>query len=158
MTIASLPPLRPGELDAMEVALDEARMAAAAGEVPVGAALLVDGMVRVRGANRMRADHDATSHAELLVLREAALLLGDAALRDSTLVVSLEPCAMCAGAIVLARVGRLVFGAWDDKAGMCGSVGDVVRHARLNHRPEVQGGVLAERSRELLREFFHARR
>ncbi|MES2524725.1 MAG: nucleoside deaminase [Gemmatimonadota bacterium] len=154
----TLSPLRPGELDAMEVALDEARLAGAAGEVPVGAALLVEGAVRVRAGNRMRGDHDATSHAELLVLREAALLLGDAALRESTLVVSLEPCAMCAGAIVLARVGRLVFGAWDDKAGMCGSVGDLVRHPRLNHQPEVQGGVLAEESAALLRDFFAARR
>ena len=151
-------PLRDGELAAMRQALDEARAASDAGEVPVGAVLLLDGVVRLSARNRMRADGDATSHAETIVLREAAAQLGIAALRESTLVVSMEPCAMCAGAIVLARIRRLVFGAWDDRAGMCGSVGDIVRHPRLNHRPEVQGGVLAEESAALLRQFFAERR
>jgi tRNA(adenine34) deaminase len=151
-------PLRHGELAAMRLALDEARAAGEAGEVPVGAVLLLDGEVRAVARNRMRANGDATSHAEVLVLRDAAALLGAAALREGTLVVSMEPCAMCAGAIVLARVRRLVFGAWDDRAGMCGSVGDIVRHPRLNHRPEVKGGVLAAESAALLRQFFAERR
>jgi tRNA(adenine34) deaminase len=106
----------------------------------------------------MRRDADATSHAELLALRNAVRELGDRALADCTLVVTLEPCAMCAGAIVLARVGALVFGAWDEKAGMCGSVGDLVRHPRLNHRPQVRGGVLEQESAALLQEFFARRR
>jgi len=143
---------------AMQQALEEARAAARAGEVPVGAVVVRDGVVVARAQNRMVRDGDATSHAELLALRDAARLLGDARLTECTLVVTLEPCAMCAGAIVLARVGALVFGAWDDKAGMCGSVGDVVRHPRLNHRPEVRGGVMAQESGALLREFFTRRR
>ena len=151
-------PLRDGELGAMRMALEEARAAGEAGEVPVGAVVLLDGVVRARARNRMRADGDPTAHAETIVLREAATLLGVSELRNATLVVSMEPCAMCAGAIVLARVRRLVFGAWDDRAGMCGSVGDIVRHPRLNHRPEVQGGVLAGESAELLRAFFALRR
>jgi tRNA(adenine34) deaminase len=151
-------PLRDGEAEAMQMALREARAAGEAGDVPVGAALLLDGVVRATARNRMRVDGDATSHAELLVLREVAAMLGGDALRAATLVVTLEPCAMCAGAVVLSRVRRLVFGAWDDKAGMCGSVGDVVRHPRLNHRPEVQAGVMAAESAALLREFFGARR
>ena len=142
----------------MQQALEEARAAARAGEVPVGAVVVRDGVVVARAQNRMVRDGDATSHAELLALRDAARLLGDARLTECTLVVTLEPCAMCAGAIVLARVGALVFGAWDDKAGMCGSVGDVVRHPRLNHRPEVRGGVMAQESGALLREFFTRRR
>jgi len=143
---------------AMQQALEEARAAARAGEVPVGAVVVRDGVIVARAQNRMMRDGDATSHAELLALRDAARLLGDARLTECTLVVTLEPCAMCAGAIVLARVGALVFGAWDDKAGMCGSVGDVVRHPRLNHRPEVRGGVMAQESGALLREFFTRRR
>jgi tRNA(adenine34) deaminase len=151
-------PLRPGEIEAMGAALQEARAAGEAGDVPVGAVLLLDGIVRTRARNRMRADGDATSHAELLLLRDGAAMLGADALRAATLLVTLEPCAMCAGAIVLARVRRLVFGAWDDKAGMCGSAGDVIRHPRLNHRPEARGGVLADESAALLREFFTRRR
>ncbi|WP_373063572.1 tRNA adenosine(34) deaminase TadA [Gemmatimonas sp.] len=142
----------------MQQALEQARAAALAGEVPVGAVVVRDGVVVARAQNRMVRDGDATSHAEVLALREAARVLGDARLTECALVVTLEPCAMCAGAIVLARVGSLVFGAWDDKAGMCGSVGDVVRHPRLNHRPEVRGGVMAEESTALLREFFASRR
>jgi tRNA(adenine34) deaminase len=139
-------------------ALAEARSAAGAGEVPVGAVVVRDDAVVARAQNRMTRDGDATAHAEVLALREAARALGEARLGECTLVVTLEPCAMCAGAIVLARVGRLVFGAWDDKAGMCGSVGDIVRHPRLNHRPEVRGGVAAEAAAALLRDFFVARR
>ena len=151
-------PLRDGELSAMRLALSEARAAGEAGEVPVGAVVLLDGVVRASARNRMRTDGDPTAHAETIVLRDAAALLGVPLLREATLVVSMEPCAMCAGAIVLARVRRLVFGAWDDRAGMCGSVGDIVRHPKLNHRPEVQGGVLAEDSAALLRAFFAERR
>jgi tRNA(adenine34) deaminase len=152
------PPLRAGEHEAMLLALDEARAAALAGEVPVGAVMLVDGVVVARAQNRMQRDADATSHAELLAIREASRIVGESRLLAGTLVVTLEPCAMCAGAIVLARVGRLVFGAWDPKAGMCGSVGDLVRHPRLNHAPEVQGGVLEVEAGALLREFFAGRR
>ncbi|MCC6241377.1 MAG: nucleoside deaminase [Gemmatimonadaceae bacterium] len=142
----------------MSAAVAEAHEAALAGEVPVGAVLLQRGEIVARANNRMRRDGDATSHAELLVLRDGMQQLGEARLRECTLVVTLEPCAMCAGAIVLARVARVVFGAWDDKAGMCGSVGDVVRHPKLNHHPEVVGGVQAETSAQMLRAFFEAKR
>jgi tRNA(adenine34) deaminase len=149
----------PPEVDAaMDLALAEARAAALAGEVPVGAVVLCGSEVVARSQNRMVRDGDATAHAEVLALREAARVLGDARLLECTLVVTLEPCAMCAGAIVLARVGTLVFGAWDDKAGMCGSVGDVVRHPKLNHHPQVRGGVQEAESRAILRVFFAARR
>lgn len=151
-------PLRPGEAEAMQAALGEAQAAALAGEVPVGAVVVREARIIARAQNRMRRDGDGTSHAELLALRDAATIVGEAGLTDCTLVVTLEPCAMCAGAIVLARVGRLVFGAWDDKAGMCGSIGDIVRHPRLNHRPEVQGGVQQVASSTLLRDFFSQRR
>lgn len=142
----------------MDLALAEARAAALAGEVPVGAVVLCGNEVVARSQNRMVRDGDATSHAELLALREAARVLGEARLLECTLVVTLEPCAMCAGAIVLARVGALVFAAWDEKAGMCGSVGDVVRHSKLNHRPQVRGGVRAAESGAILKAFFAARR
>ena len=142
----------------MDLALAEARAAALAGEVPVGAVVLCGNEVVAQAQNRMVRDGDATSHAELLALREAARVLGEARLLECTLVVTLEPCAMCAGAIVLSRVGTLVFGAWDDKAGMCGSIGDVVRHPKLNHRPQVRGGVQEAESGAILRAFFAARR
>lgn len=142
----------------MRAALEEAQQAALSDEVPVGAVVVCDGRIVSRQQNRMRRDGDGTSHAELLALRDAAATLGTARLGDCTLYVTLEPCAMCAGAIVLSRVGGLVFGAWDDKAGMCGSVGDLVRHPRLNHRPEVRGGVLAGESSRLLLDFFATRR
>ena len=151
-------PITVADQEAMEAALDEARAAEIAGEVPVGAVVVHAGRIVVRAQNRMRRDGDATSHAEVLALREAALVLGDVGLRSATLAVTLEPCAMCAGAIVLARVERLLFGAWDDKAGMCGSVGDIVRHPRLNHQPAVQGGIFAVESSRILREFFSRRR
>jgi tRNA(adenine34) deaminase len=144
----------------MERALLEAERAADAGEVPVGAVVILSdtGTLVTTAQNRMVRDGDATAHAELLALRTAAPIVGDRQLTRCTLVVTLEPCAMCAGAIVLSRIGALVFGAWDDKAGMCGSVGDLVRHPRLNHRPAVQGGILAEPSRQLLTAFFAKRR
>jgi tRNA(adenine34) deaminase len=138
----------------MRAALAEAQGAALAGEVPVGAAVLFDGEILTVAQNRMRRDTDATAHAELLVLREAMRLRRDIRLGGCTLVVTMEPCAMCAGAIIHARVDRLVFGAFDDKAGMCGSVGDLVRHSRLNHQPEVLGGLMAPESSRLLKAFF----
>jgi tRNA(adenine34) deaminase len=142
----------------MRLALDEARDAAVAGEVPVGAVVVRDGVVVARAANRTVRDQDPTAHAESLALREASRGAGSWRLGGHTLYVTLEPCAMCAGALVLARVDRVVFGAWDPKAGMAGSIGDILRHPRLNHRPEVLGGVLAEDSTEQLRAFFARRR
>jgi tRNA(adenine34) deaminase len=142
----------------MAQALERALTAGAAGEVPVGAVVVRGDAIIASAANAMIATGDATAHAEVLAVREAARVTGDARLADCTLYVTLEPCAMCAGAIVLARVGRVVFGAWDDKAGMVGSIHDLLRHPKLNHRPEVQGGVLAEASQALLTDFFRARR
>jgi tRNA(adenine34) deaminase len=148
-----------GDREAMRVALGEARGALATGDVPVGAVVLgPDGATLGRGRNAREATGDATAHAELLALREASGALGRWRLDGCTLVVTLEPCAMCAGAIVLARVSRLVLGAWDPKAGACGSIHDLVRDPRLNHRVEVIGGVLADECGALLREFFTARR
>ena len=142
----------------MREALAAAREAALAGEVPVGAVIVRDDELLSRSGNRMVRDRDATAHAEMVALREAARVVGDARLAECTLYVTLEPCAMCAGAVVLARVARVVFGAWDDKAGMAGSVADLLRHPRLNHRPEVAAGVLAEECGEVLSAFFAARR
>lgn len=142
----------------MREALAVAAEGAAAGEVPVGAVVIHDGAVLVRAPNRTVRDQDPTAHAELLAIREMSRLLGRWRLDDCTLVVTLEPCSMCAGAIVLSRLGRLVFGAWDEKAGMAGSVGDIVRHPRLNHRPEVAAGVLADDCAALLAGFFRERR
>jgi tRNA(adenine34) deaminase len=142
----------------MGEALSAAREAEAAGEVPVGAVVVAGGRIVAGSGNRTVRDGDPTAHAESVVLRAAALSLGRVVLDDCTLYVTLEPCAMCAGAIVLARVGRVVFGAWDDKAGMAGSVGDLLRHPRLNHQPEVTGGVRGEESGALLRRFFAGRR
>ncbi|MBX3175504.1 MAG: tRNA adenosine(34) deaminase TadA [Gemmatimonadaceae bacterium] len=142
----------------MGEALKEARKAGAAGEVPVGAVLVHNGQVMARGANAMVGSKDATQHAEMRALKGGAYAIGDTRLGTATLYVTLEPCAMCAGAIVLSRVGRVVFGAWDDKAGMAGSIHDLLRHPKLNHRPEVQGGVMAEDCAELLSAFFKARR
>lgn len=148
----------------MRAAIEEARAGEAAGEVPVGAVVIRGGIVVGRSGNRVIRDADGTGHAELLAIRQAMRAPGragagaDARLTDCTLYVTLEPCAMCAGAIVLARIGRVVFGAWDEKAGMAGSIGDVLRHPRLNHRPEVRGGALAEECAALLSGFFRARR
>ena len=120
--------------------------------------LVHNGAVMARGANAMIGSHDPTQHAELRVIRAAAYAVGDTRLTTATLYVTLEPCAMCAGAILLAKVGRVVFGAWDDKAGMAGSVHDLLRHPKLNHRPEVQGGVREAECGILLTEFFKSRR
>jgi tRNA(adenine34) deaminase len=142
----------------MAMALAQARAAAAAGEVPVGAVVVRGGAIVAAAANRTVRDADATAHAETLALRAASRAVGRWRLDDCTLYVTLEPCAMCAGALVLARIGRVVFGAWDDKAGMAGSVGDILRHPRLNHRPEVRGGVLAADCAAVLQAFFRDRR
>ena len=139
-------------------ALTLAREAGAAGDVPVGALIVRDGAVIASAANRTVRDQDPTGHAELLVIRQASQTVGGWRLLGCTLFVTLEPCAMCAGAIVLARLDRVVFGAFDDKAGMAGSVGDLLRHPRLNHKPQVQAGVLAAETGQLLSEFFQSRR
>lgn len=142
----------------MRLALDEAEDAADAGEAPVGAVIVRSGEVVARAANTMVASKDATAHAELLAIQSASAVLGEARLTGCTLYVTLEPCAMCAGAIVLARLDRVVFGAWDPKAGMAGSLGDVLRHPKLNHRAEVQGGVLEQECGALLSKFFTEKR
>ena len=143
----------------MRLALDEAERALATGDVPVGAVVVsAAGEVIGRGHNAREATGDPTAHAELLALRQAAGQLHDWRLTGCTLVVTLEPCTMCAGALVLARVGRAVYGAPDPKAGAVGSLWDVVRDRRLNHRPEVVSGVLADECAALLRRFFEGRR
>ncbi|GAB6900293.1 tRNA adenosine(34) deaminase TadA [Kineosporia succinea] len=143
----------------MGLALEEAALAVGTGDVPVGAVLVDrEGTVTGRGRNEREAAQDPTAHAELLALREAARAAGSWRLDGATLVVTLEPCAMCAGAIVLARVARVVLGAWDPKAGATGSSRDIVRDARLNHRVEVVGGVLEAQAAGLLTDFFAERR
>jgi tRNA(adenine34) deaminase len=142
----------------MRLALDEAEDAAETGEVPVGAVIVRDGEVISRAGNATVSSADATAHAELLAIQAASAVLGDQRLTGCTLYVTLEPCAMCAGAIVLSRVHRVVFGAWDAKAGMAGSVGDLLRNPKLNHRPEVQGGVLEAECGRVLSEFFSTKR
>jgi tRNA(adenine34) deaminase len=144
---------------AMCAALDEARAALVSDDVPIGAVVLgADGAVIGRGRNVRERDADPTGHAELVAIRDAAAGVGQWRLTGCTLVVTLEPCTMCAGAIVLSRLDRLVFGAYDDKAGAVGSLWDVVRDRRLNHRPEVVGGVLAEECRTLVDDFFARQR
>jgi tRNA(adenine34) deaminase len=144
---------------AMRLALDEATAALAHGDVPVGAVVLSpSGELLAHARNQREVGGDPTAHAEVLALRRAAATVGGWRLTGCTLVVSLEPCTMCAGALVLARVGRLVYGADDPRAGAVGSLWDVVRDRRLNHRPEVVRGVLAEESAGLLREFFRDHR
>jgi tRNA(adenine34) deaminase len=143
----------------MREALAEARAAADANDVPVGAVVVSsEGRLLARGRNAREATGDPTAHAELLALRAAATALGRWRLSGCTLFCTLEPCTMCAGALLLARVDRLVFGAWDPKAGAAGSVWDVVRDRRLNHRPEVIGGVCEAESSALLTAFFAERR
>jgi tRNA(adenine34) deaminase len=142
----------------MTNALVLARDAMRRNEVPVGALIVRGEAVLSSASNRTVRDQDPTSHAEILAIREAALKLDRWRLDDCTLYITLEPCAMCAGAIVLARMKRVVFGAWDLKAGMAGSVGDLLRHSRLNHQPEVRGGVLEDESAELLSSFFETQR
>jgi tRNA(adenine34) deaminase len=145
--------------DAMGAALRQAALALTAGEVPVGAVVLAPtGAVLASAHNLRETSADPTAHAEVLALRRAGEALGDWQLAGCTLVVTLEPCTMCAGALVLARIRRLVFGAWDDKAGAVGSLWDVVRDRRLNHRPEVLAGVRQDECAELLTRFFAERR
>lgn len=151
-------PIPAADLEGMGWALAEATLAAAAGEVPVGAVVVRGGEILGRGRNATIVRRDPTAHAEVLAIHQALAAAGTDRLPEATLYVTLEPCAQCAGAIVLAKVGRVVFGAWDDKAGMAGSVHDLLRHPRLNHRPEVLGGVREEECAELLRDFFRARR
>ncbi len=158
--VPSGPSASPAWLDeVMALALAQAELAAESQDVPVGAVLLgSDGAVLGAGRNHREALRDVTGHAEIAALRAASAAVGDWQLVGSTLVVTLEPCTMCAGALVQARVARLVFGAWDDKAGAAGSLWDVVRDRRLNHRPEVYGGVRAGECGKLLTDFFARRR
>lgn len=142
----------------MRAALEEARSAEASGEVPVGAVIVADSRIIARGANRTIADCDPTAHAEIIALRAAAQALGNYRLANATLYVTIEPCAMCAGAIVQARIARLVYGADDPRAGAVRSVFRVADHPQLNHRVEVTSGVLAEECAALLQTFFTARR
>ena len=142
----------------MQAALEQAQLAASNGEAPVGAVLIAGGDVLVRGHNRTIADNDPSGHAEIVVLREAGQARGNHRLTDATLYVTLEPCAMCVGAIVQARVARVVFGAYDPKAGALGSAIDLSDSPAFNHRFEIQGGVLADECGALLREFFEQRR
>lgn len=142
----------------MRAALAEARAAAAAGEVPIGAILVANGAIVSRGQNRVLRDCDPTAHAEVVALRAAAQAVGNYRLVDCELYVSLEPCAMCAGAMIHARLGRLIYGASDPKAGAAGSVLEVLNHPRLNHQMAVTSGILAEECGALLRDFFRERR
>jgi tRNA(adenine34) deaminase len=142
----------------MQAALDLARQAAAVDEVPVGAVVVVDGKIVGRGYNQPIIRHDPTAHAEVMALRDAAQRLGNYRLPDSTLYVTLEPCVMCSGAIMHARVGRVVFGARDPKTGAAGSVVNLYEEAKLNHHAEIEGGVLADECAALLSSFFAARR
>lgn len=151
-------PVRDRWRAAMRLALNEAGQAAESGDVPVGAVVLsTDGSVLAAGHNEREATGDPTAHAEILALRRAASALGEWRLSGCTLVVTLEPCTMCAGALQQSRVDRLVYGARDDKAGAAGSLWDLVRDRRLNHRPEVIDGVLADRCAQLLTDFFRVR-
>lgn len=143
----------------MQIALEEARLALDTGDVPVGA-VIVDGSgsVVAKGRNEREATKDPTAHAEIVAIRRAANQLQSWQLNELTLVVTLEPCAMCAGAILASRIPRVIFAAWDEKAGASGSVHDLLRDRRLPHRVEVLGGILEAESQALLREFFEARR
>lgn len=142
----------------MEEALREARRAEAIGEVPVGAVIVRDGKIVARAGNRNLADNDPTAHAEILALREAGAAAGNHRLLECEMYVTIEPCAMCAGAIIHARLRRLVFGADDPKAGAAGSILEVINHPALNHRLQVTRGVLASRCMDLLQEFFRRKR
>lgn len=142
----------------MAAALEQARLAASKDEVPIGAVVMRGEEIIAEAHNETVARQNPTYHAEFLAIERALEALETDRLPDCTLYVTIEPCAQCAGAIVLAKVGRLVFGAYDEKAGMCGSLGDLVRHPRLNHRVDVQGGVDAEQCAELIKAFFAAKR
>jgi tRNA(adenine34) deaminase len=153
--------------DASRAAIDErfmrnaiaiARDATRQNEVPIGAVITRRDKIIAAANNRTIRDQDATSHAEIIAIRDASGALDSWRLDDCTIYITLEPCAMCAGAIVLSRMKRVVFGAWDEKAGMAGSVGDILRHPRLNHSPEVQGGLLGAECAELLSKFFELKR
>jgi tRNA(adenine34) deaminase len=146
------------DAEGLTLALDEARAAAAAGEVPVGAIVVENGIVVGRGQNRVLRDLDPTAHAEIVALRKAALAVGNYRLSSCELFATLEPCAMCAGAMIHARLARLIYAAADPKAGAAGSVLEVLNHPRLNHQMIVTSGELAEESAELLRAFFRERR
>ena len=151
-------PVSAADVDGMRLALAEAERARDEGEIPVGAIVMQGGVVIAAAHNETVALGHPTAHAEFLAIHRALAELDTDRLTDATLYVTLEPCAQCAGAIVLAKVGRVVFGAWDDKAGMAGSVYDLLRHPRLNHQAEVIGGVSAEASGTLLAHFFRDRR
>jgi tRNA(adenine34) deaminase len=142
----------------MELALEQASLAAQAGEVPVGALVIRDGEIIGRGHNRNLLDNDPTAHAEIIALRQAAAKLGNHRLSGCTLFATIEPCSMCAGALIHARIARLVYGATDVKAGAAGSVLEVLNHPRLNHKLEVTAGVLKERCSEILQDFFRRKR
>jgi len=146
------------DLQSMTVALAEARLAGDAGEVPIGAVVVHEGQIIARGQNSVIRMSDPTAHAEIVALRTAAATLGNYRLNGCTLYVTLEPCAMCAGAMIHARIDRLVFATPDPKAGACGSVLSVLNHPQLNHQMEVEQGILADESAELLRGFFRGRR
>ena len=157
--MTSSPDNRDADTAAVRAALHAARKAFDTGDVPVGAVVLgPSGQVLASACNAREATHDPTAHAELLALRSASAVLQSWRLDGCTLAVTLEPCTMCAGAIVLARVARVVFGAWDPKAGAAGSTRDVLRDVRLNHRVEVVGGVLEQECGDVLREFFEPHR
>ena len=147
-----------GDVAYMRLALEQARKASAQGEVPIGAVLVQDGQVLAQAHNFREIWQDPTAHAEIVAIREAAARSGSWRLIDTTLYVTLEPCAMCIGAIILARIPRLVFGAMDPKAGACGSIFDLPAERKLNHRVEVIGGVLEQNSQELLQTFFKSLR
>jgi tRNA(adenine34) deaminase len=146
------------DLDAMQSALAEAHEAADAGEVPIGAVIVHNGEIIARGQNSVIRGSDPTAHAEIIALRQAARSFGNYRLNGCTLYVTLEPCAMCAGAMIHARIDRLVYAAADPKAGACGSVLDVLNHPHLNHQMMSEQGILASESAELLRSFFRERR
>ena len=152
------PPVTSDDRAGMEEALEQARNARRLGEVPVGAVLVAAGRRISATHNQTVATGDPTAHAELIAIREGLAALSTDRLSEATLFVTLEPCAQCAGAIVLAKLGRVVFGAYDPKAGMAGSVGDLLRHPQLNHRPEVVGGVLELECGALMRDFFAEKR
>jgi len=151
-------PVSQADRDGIDAALGQARAAASAEEVPVGAVVVCDGVVVAAAHNETERRHDPTAHAELLAIQRALTALRTDRLSDCALYVTLEPCAQCAGAIVLAKVKRVVFGAYDPKAGMAGSVGDLLRHPSVNHRAEVRGGVEEEACGRLLQSFFKDRR
>jgi tRNA(adenine34) deaminase len=142
----------------MAAALEQARLAAAQDEVPIGAVVMRGDEIIAAAHNETIAGNNPTLHAEFLAIERALRALATNRLTECTLYVTIEPCAQCAGALVLAKVGKLVFGAYDDKAGMCGSLGDLARHPRLNHRVDVSGGVEAEACAELIKTFFTAKR